>query len=211
MNEVDRIEIKLLSHQLTRMRGMQYAYNRKFFTLLLITAVAIAAGFTAGTATAWLLLAFGLVTAGVTASFFLHFCDFARTHARAIEQRINALLGRPVLLASRIEAEYFYPHEATKISGYTPERPDTFFSMFTLHFTVLWAAAIAAAWWNLLSTLGALRCLLPLAVFLVWSSANVAFLFRWFNGDAERRVAKTLRAAYAGTQDERPAPAASVD
>lgn len=196
MDETDRIEITLLASQLGRMRSMQYAYNRKFFSLLLLSVVAIGAAFTVASVAGWVLLAFGLVTAGVTASFFLHFSDFARTHARAIEMRINQLLGRRVLLASEIEADYFYPHEAVKVSGFVPERSDTFFSMFTLHFTAVWTAAIAAAWWNVVSDVGLWRSFLPLVTFATWTAANVVFLLRWFGGDAERRIAKTLRISY---------------
>lgn len=196
MDETARVEIDLLARQLARMRGMQYAYNRKFFSLLLLSVVAIALAFTTASLAGWVLLAFGLVTAGFTASFFLHFSDFARTHARAIETRINTLLGRRVLLASEIEADYFYPHETSKISGFVPNRPATFFSMFTLHFTAIWAGAIAAAWWNVLGELGLWRGLPPIVLFTGWTALNVAFLLKWFDGDAERRIAGMLRAAY---------------
>lgn len=89
MDETDRIENDLLARRLSRMRGMQHAYNRKFFALLLPSVVAIA-------------------------------------------------------LASEIEADHFYPHESSKVGGFVPDRPDTFFSMFTPHFTTVWAATIAA-------------------------------------------------------------------
>jgi hypothetical protein len=178
------------------MRAMQYAYNRKFFVLLLLSIVAITLALASATVAGWVLLAFALVTSGVTASVFLHFSDFARTHARAIEMRINKLLGRRVLLASEIEADYFYPHESSKLSGFVPDRPDTFFSMFTLHFTFVWAAAIVTAWWNVLGEIGVWRALPALAVFTAWTALNVAFLLRWFSGDAERRIANTLRDAY---------------
>lgn len=196
MDESDRMEIELLASQLGRMRGMQYAYNRKFFTLLLVTVVAIAAAFVHASVSAWVLLSFGLVTAGVTASFFLHFADFARTHARAIEMRINALAGRRVLLASEIEADYFYPHEVAKVSGLVPQRPDTFFSMFTLHFTVVWVTSVAVAWWKVFGEAGFWWSLAPFTLFAAWAVLNVAYLVYWFGGDAERRIAETLRGAY---------------
>lgn len=196
MNESDRVEIKLLASQLGRMRDMQYAYNRKFFTLLLVTVVAIAAAFVHASVSAWVLLSFGLVTAGVTASFFLHFADFARTHARAIEARINCLVGRRVLLASEIEADYFYPHEVAKVSGFVPQRPDTFFSMFTLHFSVVWVGSVVVAWCKVFGAAGSWWSLVSFAVFVGWSLLNVAYLVYWFGGDAERRIAETLREAY---------------
>ena len=42
MTDIDRLEHFALCQQLARMRAMQYAYNKKFFTLLLATVVAIA-------------------------------------------------------------------------------------------------------------------------------------------------------------------------
>jgi len=196
MTDVDRLEHLALCQQLARMRAMQYAYNKKFFTLLLVTVVAIALAFVERSVASLVLLAFGLVTAGVTASFFLHFCDFARTHARALEGRINTLLGRRVLIASELEADYFYPHEATKISGFVPERPDSFFSFFTLHFTVVWGASIVAALASLRALVAGWSYLALLVVFAAWTAANAAFLLRWFSGEAERRMAEKLRDAY---------------
>lgn len=196
MTEAEKIEIHLLAAQLGRMRAMQYAYNRKFFSLLLVTLAAIAAAFLHGSAAALSMLAFGLVTAGVTASFFLHFCDFARTHARALEARINAILGKRVLLASELEADYFYPHETAKISGFVPAHAGAFFSFFTLHFTVLWGAAIVAALWTLACLLSGRAYAGVLSLFASWAAVNVAFLLRWFRGEAERRMAATLRDAY---------------
>lgn len=193
MNDLDRVRYDALAAQLGRMRAMQYAYHRKFFALMGFSLVAIAAAFLHGSRAALVLLAFGLVTAGVTASFFLHFCDFARTHARALEQRINTMLGETLLNAAELEADFFYPHETVRISGYTPSRPDTFFSFFTLHFTVVWVAAALIALWRLGDRMGGGAWLMLLVVYGAWSAVNVGFLLRWFRGDAEKRIAALLR------------------
>ena len=196
MTDVDRLEHLALLQQLSRMRAVQYAYNKKFFSLLLFSVVAIALAFVERSIASLVLLAFGLVSAGVTASFFLHFCDFARTHARALEARINTLLGRRVLLASELEEDYFYPHEARKLSGFVPTRPDSFFSFFTLHFTIVWAASIALALALLRSRMGGWTYLALFIVLGGWIALNASFLLRWFSGDAEKRMAAALRAAY---------------
>lgn len=193
MNDLDRLKYDALSRQLGRMRAMQYAYHRKFFALMLLSLVAIAAAFTWPTPAALAMLAFGLVTAGVTASFFLHFCDFARTHARALEGRINALLGESLLNAADLEADFFYPHETVRLSGFTPSRPGTFFSFFTLHYSAVWIAAALAALWQLASHCSAACTALLLVVYGSWAALNVGFLRAWFLGDAERRMAATLR------------------
>lgn len=193
MNEIDRLRYHALASQLGRMRAMQYAYHRKFFALQMLSLGAIAAAFLFPSKAAMVLLAFGLVTAGVSASFFLHFCDFARVHARALEEKINGLLGENLLNAAVLEADFFYPHETVRLSGFTPSRPDTFFSFFTLHFSVVWiVAALAALGW-LADHCGAFRFLEILVVYGLWSLANVRFLRNWFRGEAESRMAATLR------------------
>jgi hypothetical protein len=196
MTDVDRLKYDALSRQLGRMRAMQYAYNRKFFSLLLATVIAIPIAFSLDTLSALTMLAFGLVTAGVTASFFLHFCDFARTYARALEARIDRLLGERILVASALEADYFYPHETRKVSGFVPSRPGSFFSFFTLHFVAVWGAAIGAALWRLRHSFDGSGYTILLGAFAAWSAVNVGFLLTWFRGDAERRMAATLREVY---------------
>jgi len=193
MNERDRLRYHALAGQLGRMRAMQYAYHRKFFALQLLSLVAIAAAFLFPSRTAMVLLAFGLMTASVTASFFLHFCDFARVHARALEERINGLLGETLLNAAVLEADFFYPHETARLSGFTPSRPDTFFSFFTLHFSVVWAVSALLALGWLARHCGAGRFLALLLAYGAWSFVNVRFLTTWFRGEAESRMAATLR------------------
>lgn len=193
MTDLDRLKYDALTRQLERMRAMQYAYHRKFFTLLFLSVVGIVLAYWWRSAMALVLLAFGLVTAGVTASFFLHFCDFARTHARALEAKLNQLLGEPLLNAAELEADYFYPHGQRRISGFTPARPDTFFSFFTLHFSVVWTVAALVALWSLAPVYSGGGYVLLLVCFLAWTALNVGFLVYWFQGDAERRLAARLR------------------
>lgn len=193
MTENERLRYHALSSQLGRMRAMQYAYHRKFFALQLLSLVAIAAAFLSPSKPGMVLLAFGLVTAGVTASFFLHFCDFARVHARALEEKLNSMLGETVLNAAVLEADFFYPHETERLSGFTPSRPDTFFSFFTLHFSVVWVASALLALGWLACHCSKLRFLEVLVAYGAWSLWNVRFLRQWFRGGAESRMAATLR------------------
>jgi hypothetical protein len=200
-----RLEYDALTRQLERMRAMQYAYNRKFFALLLISTLVSLGLIFWGKWMGQLVVCFGLVTTGVTASFFLHFCDFARVHARAIEARINALLGARVLIASELEAEYFYPHASAKVSGFSLERPWSFFSVYTLHFCGVWGALVlwcAADLWDELST-G--RSLFWALLWAGWCGGNVSYLRWWFmDSGAEARMARQLAEAYGPTPD--PAP-----
>lgn len=192
-NDLDRLRYDALSTQLGRMRAMQYAYHRKFFGLQLLSFAGIVAAFAWPSKAGMTALAFGLVTAGVTASFFLHFCDFARTHAKALEEKLNRMLGEPLLNAAELEADFFYPHQARRLSGFTPSRPDTFFSFFTLHWSVVWVgAALLALRWLATACSGG-RFLLFLLVYGAWAAFNVRFLLGWFRGGAEARMTATLR------------------
>ncbi|MFM7101123.1 MAG: hypothetical protein ACKO3N_08120 [Verrucomicrobiota bacterium] len=204
MTDADRLRYDALTRQLERMRAMQYAYNRKFFTLLLVSTAGLLWAFHVPTPASLVAVCFGLVTAGVTASFFLHFCDFARVHARALERRLNRLLGERVLVASELEADYFYPHEARKFSGWVPGRRLTFFSFFTLHFCGVWGLATAAAGWRLHQLLAPATFQFLATLYLLWALANAAFLGRWFiPATAERRLARALREAYETAGDPR--------
>lgn len=174
---------------------MQYAYNRKFFVLLMASSAAVAVALHLGSAPLLALVGPGLVTTGMTASFFLHQCDFARVHARAMEGRINRLLGGRVLIASELESEYFYPHAARKLSGVTWGAPWTLFTWFTLHFTVAWGGLSAWAVWRLRAMWEAGVLAAYLAGLMAWALINVGVLAAWFgNARAERRMQEQLDA-----------------
>ena len=84
--ERTRLEYDSLTRQLERMRAMQYAYNRKFFALLLVSTLVAGGLILWDHWKGWLVVCFGLVSTGVTASFLLHFCDVARVHARRLKE-----------------------------------------------------------------------------------------------------------------------------
>jgi hypothetical protein len=201
MNDSDRLEYDALTRQLERMRAMQYAYNRKFFILLLVSTLAAVGLILHGSREGLVVVGFGLVTTGVTASFFLHFCDFARVHARALEGRINRLLGREVLVASELEAAYFYPHVSPKFSGFSLSAPATFFSAFTVHFTVVWGGLVLWAAARLRDRLEGTPFWILAAAWTVWAGAQAAYLYWWFvHSGAEARLAERLEEVYRGKQ-----------
>lgn len=192
-NERPRLIYDAAMRQLERMRAMQYAYHQKFFnwiglTLILIFALAVWSG-----GSGWFFIPFLVVSAGVQASFYLHFCDFARTHARLLESKLNHWLGYQVLMAGEIEPLYFYDHREPKISGFLPTTPTRFFSAFTLHWMVTWTVLFALGitlsvrvlepFWALAYILGA----------LLWAGLNFGFITWYFwNGQDEKAVAAHL-------------------
>lgn len=198
MTEIDRLKYDTLTRQLERMRAMQYAYHRKFFALLLVSS--LVAGLCLAFPTRWtlVLVCFGVVTTGVTAAFFLHFCDFARIHARALEGRLNQLLGERLLIASQLEAEYFYPHEEPR---FAPELawPQRFFAFYTGHFCALWAALVGYAGWQLWFRSSFPDFWILAFAWIVWTVLNLVFVVTWFQGAAERKMAQQLRDNFPGT------------
>jgi len=119
-----------------------------------------------------------VITAGTQSCFYLHFVDFARIHARFVEQRLNKVLGKDTLIGSEIEDLYFYPIDAPKVGGFVLSRPLRFFSFFTLHWIVLWLGLAAFALWRLLPMMG------PcgkhyLILIALWGGLNLIYLV-WF-------------------------------
>ena len=200
--ERTRLEYDALTRQLERMRAMQYAYNRKFFSLLLVSTLTAIGLLLWDRWMGWFVVCFGLISTGVTASFFLHFCDFARVHARALEARINVLLGSQVLIASELEADYFYPHVSPKLSGFSYENPGSFFSVYTLHFCAVWGLMILLSAWRLWDQVDSTVWFCWAVLWCGWSAANGLYL-RWWFGDfrAEARMAHRLAEAYGLPQD----------
>ncbi|MFM8176505.1 MAG: hypothetical protein ACKN9G_02110, partial [Candidatus Limnocylindrus sp.] len=120
MNDRDRAELRLLEQQLERMRGMLGAYSVLFFrqiTIWGVVSLAILAlsGLSAG-APIGFLLTFIVPFAFLEAGYTFYYTVFARRHAEFIEKSINARFGRAVLAAHRLEAAYFYPPDAPKLS-----------------------------------------------------------------------------------------------
>lgn len=136
-----KLQYDALTRQLERMRGMQWHYHDRFFQWMCGTAVVLL-----GLVLLWqsvlpfalLLVPFVVVTAGVQAAFYLHFVDFARIHARAVEAQLNHLMGKKVLLGSDIESLYFYPFDKPKMAGILFSEPGKFFSIFTVHWMIIW-------------------------------------------------------------------------
>lgn len=180
MNQAQKkaAQIALFSEQLSRMRGMQYAYHRKFFHGLYFFLVLVLACLVWDSPFTLALAPFLVITAGTQSCFYLHFVDFARLHARHLEKKLNQALGKDTLLGSEIEDLYFYPVDAPKIGGFVPSTPLRFFSFFTFHWVLLWLGLASFALWRLLPAMG--PCgrdyLLLLAL---WGGLNFFYL-AWF-------------------------------
>jgi hypothetical protein len=150
MNERDRAELRLLEQQLERMRGMLGAYSGLFFrqiTVWGVVSIVILAlsGLSAG-APIGFLLTFIVPFAFLEAGYTFYYTVFARRHAEFIEKSINARFGRAVLPAHRLEAAYFYPPDAPKLSFLSFARLNGYGSVMTIGYSVaalfLWGAGM---------------------------------------------------------------------
>jgi hypothetical protein len=180
--------------QLERMRAMQYAYHNKFFFWITLN-FALLVWLYAGTDSRGLwVIPFVVVSAGVQAAFYLHFCDFARIHAAALEAKINESLGRRVLMGAELEADYFYPLPEPKVAGFIPSAPGNFFSAYTVHWTVLWAGLFLGSVWQ-----GFAGSISPAAVWwalaaVSWAGINFIYVAWYFlRSGATDRVADALK------------------
>jgi hypothetical protein len=202
MNERDRAELRLLEQQLERMRGMLGAYSGLFFRQItvwgVVSLVILAlSGLSAG-APIGFLLTFIVPFAFLEAGYTFYYTVFARRHAEFIEKSINARFGRAVLPAHRLEAAYFYPPDAPKLSFLSFARLSGYGSVMTIGYSVaallLWGAGMEEGLTQVAA--GSLDPVL-LWVAVAWTLGVTAFLLWHFLAKRdERRLLVELKASY---------------
>lgn len=202
MNERDRAELRLLEQQLERMRGMLGAYSGLFFrqiTVWGVVSIVILAlsGLSAG-APIGFLLTFIVPFAFLEAGYTFYYTVFARRHAEFIEKSINARFGRAVLPAHRLEAAYFYPPDAPKLSFLSFARLSGYGSVMTIGYSVaallLWGAGMEEGLAQVAA--GGLDPALIWAA-VAWTLGVTAFLLWHFLVKRdERRLLAELKASY---------------
>ena len=202
MNERDRAELRLLEQQLERMRGMLGAYSGLFFrqitvwgvvSLLILALSGLSAGAPIG-----FLLTFIVPFAFLEAGYTFYYTVFARRHAEFIEKSINARFGRAVLPAHRLEAAYFYPPDAPKLSFLSFARLSGYGSVMTIGYSVaallLWGAGMEEGLTQVAA--GSLDPVL-LWVAVAWTLGVTAFLLWHFLAKRdEKRLLVELKASY---------------
>jgi hypothetical protein len=202
MNDRDRAELRLLEQQLERMRGMLGAYSGLFFrqiTVWGVVSIVILAlsGLSAG-APIGFLLTFIVPFAFLEAGYTFYYTVFARRHAEFIEKSINARFGRAVLSAHRLEAAYFYPPDAPKLSFLSFARLNGYGSVMTIGYSVaallLWGAGMEEGLAQVAA--GGLDPALLWAA-IAWTLGVTAFLLWHFLAKRdEKRLLVELRASY---------------
>ena len=193
----ERLELPLLTDQLTRMRGMLYGYSDLFFrrirdwALVSIGLLVIAWSGIAPSAAA--IVPFLVPFAFLETGYLFFYTVFARRYAERLERRINRLVGADVLIAHRLEAAYFYPPDARKVAALSLGNPAGLTSVSTIGYTVgaglLWLAGFS----GLLSVADQARGLGAVLVpgALLWTVAIGGYLVWtfWTRHDEERLLA----------------------
>lgn len=189
MNDLDRLKYDALSRQLERLRITQETFTGRFFHLLIISGAVIVAACLVNSPVSYIALPYLLITTGVQSCFYLYHTDFARLQARAIESKINLLLGEKLITQGELEEDYFHPDFRADFGELTNSRMPRFFAAFTLHFLGLWLLVMFWSWYNLFLLLVGGRLVAYIIVFVIWATANLAYLY-WHL--TERREEKRL-------------------
>lgn len=202
MNERDRAELRLLEQQLERMRGMLRTYSVLFFRQItvwgVVSLVILALSGLSSGAPIGFLLTFIVPFAFLEAGYTFYYTVFARRHAEFIEKSINARFSRAVLPAHRLEAAYFYPPDAPKLSFLSFARLSGYGSVMTFGYSVaallLWGAGMEEGLAQVSS--GSLEPVLLWAA-AAWTLGVTAFLLWHFLAKRdEGRLLAELRASY---------------
>ncbi len=191
----------LLAAQLERVRGLLGAYSDRFFThMRWYTAVVIALlvlGSTSVAPAAVVVVPFLVPFVFLEAGYLFYYTAFARRYAAAIERVLNAREGLPVLVAHRLEAAYFYPPDAPRISAFSLRRPLGMMSVATLGYTALagigWLAGLVGTidWVGRQPPGDLLGLIVPGAV--AWTIAVALYLVAYFlRAPDERRLVAEL-------------------
>jgi len=202
--------MELLERQLERMRGMLFEYSRLFFvhtrTWAIVTLAILAASLVEPLGGLVLVVPFLVPFVFLEASYLFWYTVFARRHAEWLERSIAALLESPVPAAHHLEAAYFYPPDAPKVSAFSLARPLSHMSVMTVGYSaaagLLWLAGLVLSLeWVAERSSGSrlLNLLLELAVPLAvaWTAAIAAYLvWTWLWGDDEARLLAALDEAY---------------
>lgn len=193
--------LRILEAQLGRMRAMLYRYYELFYRFIGAGLVAVGAlfigAFWTPTQAAALLLPFAILYVGFHAGSLFSYVIFARTHAAALERRINRELGAELLVAHRLEEAYFGAPGDPRLVAASLRRPLTMLAAETWHFTVAGAAlfAVSALLGDAVaSRLGSPWADLYLPVVIGWALLNGVYLAWYFIGRRDQRAIEAILA-----------------
>lgn len=187
--------LRILEAQLSRMRAMLYRYYELFYRFtsggLVASGALFIGSFWPPTQVASVLLPFVIIYIGFHAAHLFSYVLFARTHATALERRINREIGAELLIAHRLEDIYFGAVDDPRFVAASLRRPLTMLAAETWHFTIAGAAFLVVG--TLIANVTVGRVGEPWATFYVpavvgWALLNGAYLAWYFIGRRDQRA-----------------------
>ncbi len=192
---------RFLHAQLRRMRAMNFKYHALFFRQInfwiAVNVVLLVASLLEPLRAAALLIPYLVLYAAMQGAFHFHYIILARRYARALEQKLNQLNGKNLLIAHKLEDAYLFPLAAPRFVGVSLGNLLSFFSIITLHYgiagTLLWALALYRVWQLLpqfAPNFAPLDVYVPVTI--VWTLANMFYLVWYFVGQRDEQRVQTL-------------------
>jgi divalent metal cation (Fe/Co/Zn/Cd) transporter len=199
--DATREELLVLQAQLDRVRSMLFRYYELFFRFTGAGLVAVGAlfigAFWGPTQAAAMLLPFVILYIGFHASYLFSYVIFARTFAAALERRINRAMGSELLVAHRLEAQYFgAPGDPRLVAG-SLRRPLTMIAAETWHFTIVGAALFVVSVFMGSATIrpfGEPWSSWYVPVVIGWALLNGAYLAWYFIARRDQRAIEAILA-----------------
>ncbi len=132
-------QFTLIAQQLNRMRGMNVRYHDRFFSDIrfstLVTLALLVAGFAVDDRLFLAIPVIALMGAAQTA-FDASYLIFSRQYATRLEQDLNRMAGREILIAHRLEDAYLFPIDERKVVTMPLSRM-TWFGFMTGFYTLI--------------------------------------------------------------------------
>lgn len=197
-------DVELAARQLSRMRGMNAAYHRRFFgdvRFVLVLVLLLFAGGLELDRHLYLAIPFVALFGATQTAFDASYLIFSRHYAARLEQYLNRRIGHDVLVAHRMEETYLFPLDARKVVTLAGGPGFTWFGFMTGFITLLGVGAYVS---GLLLSLDVLTergsVLLAgtyLGALLGLTILALAVGAWWFvGGEGERRLSAALDGAF---------------
>jgi len=130
-------EINILNSQLTRMRQMNKYYHKQFlFDIRLLFFFTIIFFYLSGTNNiAYFIIPIITLFGSVLLAFHAHYLIFSRNYSQFLEEKINKMSGKELLIGHKLENTYLFPVQDKKIVVAKLGKEFTWFGFFTLFIT----------------------------------------------------------------------------
>jgi len=185
-------ELNILNSQLTRMRQMNNFYHKQFLldVRLLFFFTIIFFYLSGSNINALLIIPFISLFGSVLLSFHAHYLIFTRNYTQFLEEKINKITGKDILIGHKLENSYLFPIQDKKIVVAKLGSDFTWFGFVTLFITFLGISAYIYA----LSELIIMKYPVIYLVFLVLITLVTLFFGIWWFllGNGEKKLEKVF-------------------